>query len=84
MSQSKINQEQLSAIIVYKGPGSFTGLRIGVSVANTYAYALNIPIVGCSGDDWLIDGIQSIKQNINEKIITPEYGGKINITSPKK
>ncbi|MEA1981586.1 MAG: tRNA (adenosine(37)-N6)-threonylcarbamoyltransferase complex dimerization subunit type 1 TsaB [candidate division Zixibacteria bacterium] len=40
--------EQLDAIIVCTGPGSFTGLRIALSAAKGIAVALNIPIVGIS------------------------------------
>jgi tRNA threonylcarbamoyl adenosine modification protein YeaZ len=38
--------EELTGIIVIKGPGSFTALRVGISVANTLAHQLNIPILG--------------------------------------
>lgn len=36
----------LSAIKVNTGPGSFTGLRVGISVANALGFALNIPVNG--------------------------------------
>ena len=74
----------ISGIIVYKGPGSFTGLRIGITVANTLAYASSIPIVGASGDNWLQDGMSALSSGSNEKLILPEYGGQVHITENKK
>lgn len=41
---SYIKPNELSTIVVVNGPGSFTGLRIGVTIAKTMAYLLNIPI----------------------------------------
>jgi tRNA threonylcarbamoyladenosine biosynthesis protein TsaB len=41
-----IGIEQLSAIAVATGPGSFTALRVGMSVAKGLAFALGIPILG--------------------------------------
>ncbi|MGM9928654.1 MAG: tRNA (adenosine(37)-N6)-threonylcarbamoyltransferase complex dimerization subunit type 1 TsaB [Bacillus sp. (in: firmicutes)] len=38
----------LEKIVVAKGPGSYTGVRIGVTIAKTLAWTLNIPIVGVS------------------------------------
>lgn len=35
---------KLDEIIVVTGPGSFTGVRLGVTIAKTFAYTLNIPI----------------------------------------
>ncbi|MEP7379659.1 MAG: tRNA (adenosine(37)-N6)-threonylcarbamoyltransferase complex dimerization subunit type 1 TsaB [Chloroflexota bacterium] len=41
-------KQELSGVVVGTGPGSFTGLRIGLATAKTIAYALSIPIVGVS------------------------------------
>lgn len=42
----KIDFSALQAIEVETGPGSFTGLRVGVSIANALAFALGIPVNG--------------------------------------
>jgi tRNA threonylcarbamoyl adenosine modification protein YeaZ len=39
---------QLEAIVVARGPGSFNGLRVGVSTAKGLAFSLNLPLVGIS------------------------------------
>ena len=48
LNQMNINSESLAAIFIAKGPGSFNGLRVGMSTAKGLAFALNIPIVGIS------------------------------------
>ena len=39
-------RNKIESIEVETGPGSFTGIRVGVSVANALAYSLNIPVNG--------------------------------------
>ena len=46
LKDKKIAVNTLSEIKVNKGPGSFTGLRVGVSIANTISFFLKIPING--------------------------------------
>ncbi len=41
---NNLNVKDLKKIIVVNGPGSFTGIRIGLSIAKTMSYALNIDI----------------------------------------
>ncbi len=76
--------QDLTAVVVYQGPGSFTGLRIGISVANTLAYALNIPVVGTSGDEWRAQGIANAANAPHGQSVLPEYGAPVHITQQKK
>lgn len=70
----------ISAIVCYKGPGSFTGLRIGLAVANTLAYSLNVPIVSTADSGWIKGGIAKIANGDNEFTALPEYGRSPHIT----
>ena len=45
LSENNIQFSDLNAIAVSQGPGSYTGLRIGVSSAKGLCYALNIPLI---------------------------------------
>lgn len=44
LKENKIKLNEFNKIIVVNGPGSFTGIRIGLTIAKTIAYSLNIPI----------------------------------------
>jgi len=48
LKQTKLNLQSTSCIIVARGPGSFNGLRVGISTAKGLAFSLGIPIVGIS------------------------------------
>ena len=60
---------EIKGVVVYKGPGSYTGLRIGMSVANALAYSLNCPIVATGGDDWQPTGNQLLKEGKQTKLL---------------
>ncbi|WP_282049222.1 tRNA (adenosine(37)-N6)-threonylcarbamoyltransferase complex dimerization subunit type 1 TsaB [Maribacter aquivivus] len=48
MQEASLKMEDLEAVAVSKGPGSYTGLRIGVSAAKGLCYALGIPLISIS------------------------------------
>jgi tRNA threonylcarbamoyladenosine biosynthesis protein TsaB len=76
--------DDVQGIVCFEGPGSFTGLRIGLTVANTLACAQNIPIVARGDPQWLKKGISDLLAGQNDKIALPEYGGEVKTTKPRK
>ena len=83
---AELEWSSLDGLIVFRGPGSFTGLRIGITVMNTIAYAEKIPVVGTTGEDWLGIGIERLQHEDanNNHIVLPEYGAEPQITKPRK
>ena len=45
LKEAKLSKNDLDAVAVSKGPGSYTGLRIGVSSAKGLCFALDIPLI---------------------------------------
>lgn len=66
LNLAELKIEDLSAVAISKGPGSYTGLRIGVSAAKGLCYALNIPLIS-------IDTLESLSYQIeiSEGYIVP-------------
>ena len=51
-----LKPQDIDKIFVVNGPGSFTGIRVGLTVAKTMAYTLNIPIVSVSSLEVMASG----------------------------
>lgn len=66
IAESGISVQDLAAVAVSQGPGSYTGLRIGVSAAKGLCFALNIPLIA-------IDTLQTLasQAKISEGKIIP-------------
>ena len=66
LEMAKISINQIQAIAVSKGPGSYTGLRIGVSAAKGFCFAQNIPLIS-------IETLRSLSHSlaINDGVIAP-------------
>ena len=72
LEQAKKKPVQLDAISVSKGPGSYTGLRIGVSTAKGLAYGLNKPLLAVPTLDALASGFyKSIEQKNQPFFLCP-------------
>lgn len=84
LAEKQLIWSDLDGVIVFRGPGSFTGLRIGITVLNTIADGLGLPIVGTTGDDWLMTGYGALQAGDDHKIVLPEYGAPARITPAKK
>ncbi len=76
--------KDITGIVCFKGPGSFTGLRIGLSVGNALAYGLDVPIVCGYGEEWTQKSIKRLLNDENDILAMPEYGSPANTTLPKK
>ena len=75
---AKAQLKDMQGILVVKGPGSFTSLRIGVATANALAFGLSVPIKGIEKQQNLKD-IKSIFKKSDKQVI-PEYGRAPDIT----
>lgn len=61
MKQARKDYKDLNAIAVSKGPGSYTGLRIGVSTAKGLCYALDIPLISVNTLESMAYGLSKMQ-----------------------
>ncbi|MEM9052570.1 MAG: tRNA (adenosine(37)-N6)-threonylcarbamoyltransferase complex dimerization subunit type 1 TsaB [Bacteroidota bacterium] len=63
INRASLKYSDLKAVAVSEGPGSYTGLRIGVSAAKGMAYALNIPLIAVNTLEAMADSIEDGHSN---------------------
>lgn len=92
LKKGRVSPNNLKAVYVACGPGSFSALRTGVVIANTLAKSLNIPVIGLKTDEVITDqGLLklikkkrfNLKSSSTFKPVVPFYGKEPNITMPK-
>jgi tRNA threonylcarbamoyladenosine biosynthesis protein TsaB len=79
--------DALQGVVCFEGPGSFTGLRIGLTVGNALAYSYSIPIVATVDKEsvqWQDVGIQRLLAGEFDKVALPHYGSPANVTTQKR
>ena len=65
LSEAKITTQDLSAVSLASGPGSYTGLRIGASTAKSLCYALDIPLIAIDALSSLVELVGGKEQHMN-------------------
>ena len=64
LDTNNLGVKDLNEILVVNGPGSFTGVRIGVTIAKTLAYTLNIPIKTITSLEMYACGKKDLEQKL--------------------
>jgi len=72
LKKEKLKTQDIKTIVVNQWPGSFTGVRVGIAVANSLAWSLNIPVVGYQNEG-LEGAIAEIRDKNFSKIVLPCY-----------
>lgn len=83
LKKSKATPKQISKVIVCSGPGSFTGIRVGVSLAQALGFALGIPMAAMPKSKVPTD-LKKLLAIKGSKTLLVNYGQKPNITKKKK
>ena len=84
LKSQHMNWPDVQGIVCFQGPGSFTGLRIGLTVANALSDSYKLPIVATQDPAWLETGIRRLLDGEADKLALPFYGADAHITPPKK
>lgn len=84
LSKHQVSTSNLKGIVIYSGPGSFTSLRIGHTVANALADSLGIPVTGARGTQWQQEGLQALATTPLGQPALPHYGAEANVTYPSR
>ena len=84
LKSQQMNWPDLQGIICFQGPGSFTGLRIGLTVANALSDSYRLPIVATQDPSWLEHGVERLLGGETDELALPYYGADAHITLPKK
>lgn len=66
LQKANLKFDDLNAIAISEGPGSYTGLRIGASAAKALAYSLNKPLIAFNTLKSLANGIVSYMTHVDE------------------
>jgi tRNA threonylcarbamoyladenosine biosynthesis protein TsaB len=83
LRRSKVAPAKITKIVVCSGPGSFTGIRVGIALAQAMGFALNIPVAAIVKEK-IPGNLELLWKLKPSKKLTLNYGQKPKITIGKK
>lgn len=69
MNLANLDFKDLAGVAVSAGPGSYTGLRIGVSAAKGFCFALDIPLIAINTLDFMAWALKKYNNEVNNKVL---------------
>ena len=86
LKSKKTKLQDMTKIVVNRGPGSFTSVRLGVVLANTLSYSLKIPIFGIDNSEFKSqeDYLKLLDLKKSDEFVKPFYYKEANITTKKE
>ena len=70
--EAKLSYQDLDLLAVTTGPGAFTGIRIGLATARSLAIACNLPLIGITNFDAIVNGISETERKGRKILVTLE------------
>ncbi len=83
MKSAHVSPKSLTKIIACSGPGSFTGIRVGIALTQAMGFALDIPVIAIKKLQIPTD-LRKLVSMRGSKATTLNYGMKPRITKAKK
>lgn len=80
MKSNKLKLSDISKIFVCSGPGSFTGIRVGLSMAQGIGFALGVDVVAASKDRIPYEDLSRLVSVKGSKKLVVSYGSEPHIT----
>ncbi len=69
MAKAKVNYQDIGRVVTTTGPGSFTGIRVGVATARGFGIGLNVPVVGISNLEAMLEELATDTAGLNVQLL---------------